>query len=96
MGKSLKDIGRHHQNEPQVIMRKEMAQGFHKDPQDPDPIGTLLSEQYGPMGSDVALKIIEEHGEGLVTGIRQWQIIQNMVEAAYQHGLRVAGGAVRP
>jgi hypothetical protein len=86
-GRSLRDMS-FEVIPPQAIMRKEMGAGVHK----PQLAGEVIDDALGlrPLSDDIATTeahaIIEEWGEGISTGFREWDIIQDMVERAYRKG----------
>lgn len=69
----------------QRIMRKEMEAGVHK-------LGDVMDGILGPLSqgsdlkgqqvSEVAHMLIEENGAELRLGLKEWPIIQRIVEAA--------------
>lgn len=69
----------------QALMKREMDQGLHK-------LGAVLDEVVGtastagPEVTTLAYEVIEAHGDGLTLGLRQWQIVQNLVEAGIKAG----------
>lgn len=103
MGKSLRDQGRkieskkdHLKSTPfettpaQTLMRAEMEAGVHK--RTPVKLGAVLDEVVGPreVHTDIALDVINEHGQGLTTGFREWAIIQKMIEVGVARGYALA------
>lgn len=88
----------------QRLMRSEMEAGLHKQTPTvaikgesrPMSVGAVLDDVVGQATSaeqpvtDLAYEIINRHGEGLKLGLREWQIIQNMVEAGIHEGYRRA------
>lgn len=74
-----------HLNDDQRQMAREMAE-------DPRRLSSVLQDEIGVdgvAGPDVkgqALDIINELGEDLVLNMRQWQIVQNMIEAGIVAG----------
>jgi hypothetical protein len=100
--RSLRDMAFETQRPSNVIMRDEMARGLHQpmragavideivgDPvQLPQEAGSELSE-YGRFMQDVpriALEIIDQHGSGIRTGMREWATIQTMIEEGIRRG----------
>lgn len=81
----------------QQVMREEMEAAVKHRPKpskpehpqcEPTKLGDLMEEEFGtglPSDADVsrmAHLLIEEHGKGLKLGIKQWGIIQRIVEHA--------------
>lgn len=67
----------------QILMRREMSE--------PKVLGDVLEDVVGVPSSDVevtqeAWAIINEHGEGLVLGFKEWAIVQALVEAGIVSG----------
>ncbi|QOP65258.1 hypothetical protein SEA_ZAYULIV_62 [Microbacterium phage Zayuliv] len=68
-------------SEEQELMAREMSQ--------PKTAGQVLQEEFGfnpdedKELSEEALVIINEHGKGLKLGLKQWAIVQRLVE----HGI---------
>lgn len=87
--RSLRDMQFETLTPAQTVMRDEMARGVHQ----PAKLVDILREQLGDVPSDgivatEALAIINQHGDGLRTGLTEWSIIQRLVEQAYIQGFR--------
>lgn len=81
----------------QIIMRREMEARtrFHaSQDEDPAKLANVLKDEFGfdpnedKELTEEALVIINEHGKGLRLGLKQWAIVQRLVE----HGI-VSGRA---
>ncbi|QKN87761.1 hypothetical protein IXEL_61 [Microbacterium phage Ixel] len=103
--RSLRDMAFETTQAAQTVMRHEMERGVHKPqrlgevldevvgPQPDQGDASELSD-YGLFEQDVpnlALEVIDQHGQGLRTGMREWAIIQGMVEAGIRRGYAERG-----
>lgn len=83
---SVVNGGRSHMSPEQQVMAREMSQ--------PKKLNDVLKDEFGfdpeedKALSEEALVIINEHGKGLRLGLKQWAIVQRLVE----HGI-VSGRA---
>ena len=80
---SVVNGGRSHMTPDQRLMAREMSQ--------PKVLGEVLDEVIGVPASDFdvtqeAWDIINEYGEGLVLGFKEWAIVQALVEAGIVSG----------
>ncbi|QZE10350.1 hypothetical protein SEA_KATCHAN_62 [Microbacterium phage KatChan] len=72
----------------QQVMRQEMEAGVHKR-EDPAKLADVFEGEFGfdpeedKAITEEALVIINEHGKGLRLGLKQWAIVQRLVE----HGI---------
>lgn len=101
-GRSLRDMAYETMSASNVITRDDMARGAHKDPraqvdeqgrfryQVPMPAGEVLDAAFGSLSTTdeapLALQVINEHGAGLKLGMREWAIVQHLVEAGIRMG----------
>lgn len=85
----------HGYSREQILMRREMGQVQPtvaiKGEDRPLSVGAVFDEVIGVPSSDVevtqeAWAIINEHGEGLVLGFKEWAIVQALVEAGIVSG----------
>lgn len=103
--KKAKKPGRYdHVTEAQVIMRRDIMNSHRTDlPVEPTirdemerstvRLGTVLDELVGPQGTDsaiteVACEIINSH-ENLQLSLKQWQVVQEIVEHALRAGIGI-------
>lgn len=71
----------------QRVMRSEMEAGVHQPVKAADAIAELFGEEPVQAVDQVdvarmAHLLIEEHGSGLLLGLKDWGIVQRIVEAA--------------
>ncbi len=77
----------------QRLMRSEIEAGMHKRQTLPEPIkaSAVLDDMLGPVSEDravteLAYEVINEHGDGLILDLKQWPIVQRLVEAGIRRG----------
>lgn len=84
--RSLRDMAFETRQAAQTVMRRDMERGVHQ----PQRAGEVFNAAFGSLSTTdeapLALQVIEKHGAGLKLGMREWAIVQHLVEAGIRMG----------